>query len=382
MSVTELTQALVRIPSENPTGSEEKIGEFVAGWLKSVPGVEVITYEVRPGRPNVIGVLRGETREPGLAYLGHMDTVPRGEGWVHGPFDGTIDGGKLYGRGSTDMKGGLAAILVALKNAAASGRRPRKDFIVCATMDEEGTDMLGAVDLVKQGYVGRETMVVATEPTGLELLTAHKGVIWYEIVTRGKNAHAGNPQHGVDAIHGMAKVLAALKDRVAALPYDHPILGRPSVTYGKIEGGEKTNVVPDRCRVEVDMRLVPPMTIPSSADLLRQVTSEVTAGFPGLRAEFRQINIDRPPVETDPASPVIDGCKSAFAAVTGTKMKVAGFPAYTDAAIISAITGNPHCALFGPGRLEQAHTIDEFVSPAELETAAAVLTEAARRLIF
>ncbi len=382
MSVIELTQSLVRIPSENPTGSEAKIGEFVADWMRRLPGVEVISYEVRPGRPNVIGLLPGQTRRPGLAYLGHMDTVPRGEGWVHGPFDGVIEDGKLYGRGSADMKGGLAAIMVALQNLATSGQRPRKDLLVCATMDEEGTDMLGAVDLVKRGHIDRDTIIVATEPTGLKLLTAHKGVIWYEIITRGKNAHAGNPQHGVDAIHGMAKVLAALKDRVAALPHAHASLGWPSVTYGKIEGGEKTNVVPDRCRVEVDMRLVPPMTIAASAELVRQVADEVMAGFPGLKVEFRQFNIDRPPVETDPKSPVIDGFKSAIAAVTGAKAEVDGFPAYTDAAIIAAITGNPHSALYGPGRLEQAHTIDEFVATAELETAAAVLTEAARRLIF
>ncbi len=382
MQIVDLTRNLVRIPSENPSGSEQEIARYITQWMSTLPGVEVINEEVLPGRPNVLGILRGKENRCGLAYLGHMDTVPCGSGWNCDPFGGMVKEGKLHGRGAADMKGGLAAILMALHNLALSGQKPKRDFLVCATMDEEGPEMLGAVDLVKKGYIDQETLVVATEPTGNELHTCHKGLVWYEIQVQGKSAHAGNPYLGVDAIHGMSQVLTTLKKRLLTLDYNHPTLGRPTLTYGKIQGGVKTNVVPASCRAEIDLRLVPPMTLQGTAEFLSQVLNEVTASFPGLKASYRQINNDRPPLEAPPSSPVISAFQDAYRTVTGREVKLGGFPAYTDASIISTMTGNPHCVLFGPGHLEQAHTIDEFTPTKELLEAETVLTEAAKRLLF
>ena len=187
----ELTRELVRLPSENPPATEQRVGEFVAQWLRRVPGVEVEVFEVQPGRSNVVGRLRSGSSAPAVAILAHMDTVPVGDGWSKDPFGGEIEHGRLYGRGSCDMKAGLACAMVALKRAAAQKSSPRRDILVCATVDEEGSHMLGGMDLIRHGIVDKDSFVVATEPTGLEIIIAHKGLVWLEVEAIGKLAHAG-----------------------------------------------------------------------------------------------------------------------------------------------------------------------------------------------
>ena len=379
-TATGLTQALVRIRSENPTGNEQACADFVEGWLRRLEGVEVTVDEVAPGRPNVIARLPGGD-EPALAYIAHMDTVPAGEGWTVDPFGGIIREGRLYGRGASDMKGGLAAVMIALRDVAAAKIKPRRDLLVCATVDEEGAGMIGAVRLEKQGLVDASSLLVATEPTGLTLVVAQKGVMWYRVQTRGKMAHAGNPQLGADANHGLALALAELKRRFAALPYDHPQLGRPALTIGQMGGGAKTNVVPDHAWAEVDTRLVPPMTTAEAEEMIREVVEREAAKVPGVSGTVGVVTIDRPPVEARQDSPVVLAFGEAFRQVTGQDVRQAGFPAYTDAAIIAAMTSNPNAVLFGPGHLEQAHTIDEYTPVDEVETAARVLTRTAMLLL-
>jgi len=382
LQVVDLTRELIRIPSENPSGSERAIASYIGKWMNRLPGVEVLNEEVLPGRYNVLGILRGKENRCALAYLGHMDTVPSGPGWTYDPFGGIIKGNKLYGRGAADMKGGLAAILMALSNLALSGQKPKYDFLVCATVDEEGPKMMGAVDLVKKKYIDNNTLVVATEPTGNELHTCHKGLVWYEICVRGKSAHAGTPDQGVDAVYGMSLILTTLKKHLQKLNYNHPILGRPTLTCAKIRGGSKTNIVPAECTAEIDLRLVPPMTLQCTAELMEKILNDVTLSMPGIKASFRQINNDRPPIEASLSSPVISAFQEAYRIVTGKEIEIGGFPAYTDASIISFLTSNPHCVLFGPGHLEQAHTTDEFVPIEELVEAEKVLTEAAKILLY
>lgn len=374
-NATALCQALLRLGSENPTGTEEEIASFIAAWFERL-GVEVSVDEVAPHRPNVVARLRGRGG-PALAYVAHMDTVPAGAGWTEDPFGGVLKDGKIYGRGAADMKSGLAGVMLAMKQVVESGVQPTRDFIVCATVDEEGAKMLGAVRLVEKGLVDRNTFVVATEPTSLRLVSAHKGVMWYRIETRGKMCHAGTPYIGADANHGLAAAIMAVKERFAQLPHDHPQLGRAYLTVGQMAGGAKTNVVPDYAWAEVDTRLVPPMTTAETERMLRQTVEEAAASVPGVSATLSVVTIDRPPVEARPDSPVLAAFSEAFRRVTGRDVERAGFPAYTDAAIISAMTGNEHCILFGPGHMEQAHTADEYVLVDEVETAARVLGQAA-----
>lgn len=379
-AAVELTRDLVRIPSENPPATEQRVADFVAAWLRRVPGVEVEIHEVRPGRPNVIGRLRGDPAAPALAILAHMDTVPVGEGWTRDPFGGAIENGRLYGRGACDMKAGLAAAMLALQFAATAGHRPRRDLLVCATVDEEGSHMLGGVDLVTRGIVDDRTYVIAAEPTNLEIIVAHKGLVWLEVEVEGKLAHAGNPQYGVDAVRAAAAFVGDFHVRVAALPHRHGRLGPATATFSGIRGGIKTNVVPNHARIEVDVRLPPPMTIAEVLQLAQQSAQSAARDVQGARVTVRQINNQRPPVEADEGSDLVGALRSAVSRVCGRDAVLAGFPAYTDASVIQAQTGNRHGLVFGPGALAQAHTVDEYVPIDQVDACAAVLQDTVRTL--
>lgn len=379
----ELTRQLIRIPSENPPGREREIASYVADLLRPLPSVTVDVTDVEPDRPNVTARLAGS--EPSLSpvvLLAHMDTVPAGEGWTRDPFDPGIVDGRLYGRGSTDMKSGLAAAMVAFAAAAERGTPPRRSVILCATADEEGAGMLGAQSLISQGVVDRDSLIVCTEPSDLALVVAHKGVIWYEVEVFGRSAHAGNPHVGIDSIYVLASVIQELREKIEALAPSHPLLGPPTVTFSLVSGGIKTNVVPPYARMDIDVRIPPPATIEQLASAIQDVIGRVAARFPGSRIEARQTNIDRPPVESDTASELARGLADAFRRVTGRDVEYAGFPAYTDASIIAARTGNPRTIVFGPGRLTDAHTADESIEVDQITVCADVLTEAINGLCF
>ncbi len=377
----QLTKDLVRIPSENPNGNEIEMAHFVRDWLRNT-GADVYVEKVAPGRNNIIARIEGEEDMGNLVYVGHMDTVPAGEGWSCDPFSGDIKDGKLYGRGSADMKGGLAAAMVSFKRIAASGEKPKRTFILIASVDEEGPGMIGAIDAVERGWVKEDSMVVAAEPSGLTVMPAHKGPMWFEITSKGKMSHAGNPQVGVDAIHAMAAILSELKISVDELTYDDELLGRPTVTIGKIGGGVKTNVVPDECKAEIDLRLIVPMTVDEGKSLVQVAIDKGTAKVAGSSASYTVLTIDRPPIKAAADSPLIAAVDEAVEKVSGKKAEHKGLPAYTDASIIAARTGSKHCITFGPGHLAQAHTVDEYVPIDQLDMAADMLTETAKNLLW
>jgi succinyl-diaminopimelate desuccinylase len=382
MNVVELTQALVRIPSENPIGTEAGMADFVVDWLSPLPNIEIDRHDVLPERPNVVGRLRGSGNESPVVLLAHMDTVPIGDNWSTEPFGAEIRDGRLYGRGSCDMKSGLAVALMAFANAARRGRVPSRDIIVGATMDEEGYHMRGVNELVKRGIVGRDAFVIATEPSDLRLAVAHKGLLWMELTITGKAAHAGNPQFGADAVASAAAFIHHFRQAISALPYAHPQLGRPAATFSKIAGGTKTNVVPDRVVMEIDIRLPPPMTLDEVKALLRASASAAEAAVPGTAISARQINNDRPPVEADGGHEFLAALDRAIQKITGVTDTRCVFPAYTDASVIQSLTGNPTSVVFGPGLLAQAHTIDEFVPVDQIQKSLAVLDEVIDVLCF
>ncbi len=377
-----LTQELVRIPSENPPTEEQAVADFIAAWMRKLPGVEVEVQEVHPKRPNVIGRLRSANNRPGFAILGHMDTVPVGKGWTQDPFGGQIVDGRLYGRGACDMKAGLAAGMTALAAVAKSGRTPDRNIMVCATVDEEGSHMTGGVNLIERKVLDSETFIIAAEPTNLEVVVAHKGLVWLEVETLGKLAHAGNPQVGVDAIRAAAAFITAFYDLISALPHNHCRLGKAAATFSAIQGGIKTNVVPDRARIEVDVRLPPPMTLADIHQFADAAARKAEQAVPGSTVKFRQFNNDRPPVVADETSELVAALSAAIQAVTGNPPKMTGLPAYTDASVAAALTGNPHGLVFGPGALAQAHTVDEYVPVKQIEQAARTFELTIQKLCF
>lgn len=374
-----LTQALVGIDSTDPGVLEGEIGDFVAKWLEENTSAQVSREPVAEGRANVVARLPGASSAHKLVYICHMDTVPVGEGWTKAPFAGTIEGGKLYGRGACDMKAGLAAGMLAFRNIARRQAGLKYDFLFIATVDEEGV-MTGGEQAVRDGLVDANAWVLDAEPTDGRIRVAHKGKTWFELSARGRTCHASTPQLGSDAIAAMAELIVRVRAKLAALP-PHPELGPSTATFGVIRGGWNPYIVPDRCEATLDLRLTPPLTNETSIALVEEAMAEASAAVPGVQFDST-VTARRPAIEKDENSFLLQKLRTATAAVTGTELPVDFFPGYTDTAVIAALTGCRNCMSFGPGSLTQAHRPDEFVPCEEITRSVAVMTHLAQDILL
>jgi succinyl-diaminopimelate desuccinylase len=375
----QLTQELVRIESSDPGTYESAVADFVFDWLSGVPGARVVRKPVLDGRENIVATLPGKVSRPNLVYVCHMDTVPVGEGWDVPPLEARLVGERIYGRGSCDMKSGLAAGMLAFRNIARMGGARARDFVFAATVDEEDT-MYGAEQLITDGCVDAQSYVLDAEPTNGMIQVAHKGKTWFRLAAHGLAVHASTPQKGSDAVAAMAEVICAINRRIAALPA-HDELGVCAATFGTISGGINTNIVPDTCRATVDMRLVPPTTNAQSIALVEAAIAEGTARVPGTSCEY-SIIAQRPAIEKDDASFLLGRLKQAVETVTGEAAPIDFFPGYTDTAVVAAVTGNRNCMSYGPGNLALAHKPNEYVPCADIVRAVKVLTELARDILL
>ena len=250
-----LCRDLVRFRSVNPPGDELEIAQYVADFLRDAGlAVEVIPHT--PTRASVLARLEGSGEMPALLYTGHLDVVPVGaEEWRHDPFGGEVVAGKLWGRGSSDMKGGDAAMIVAAKVLAEANIRLRGDLLLAFTAGEEH-DMLGAAVIAARSDLAPVQAVVVAEPSYNDVYVAEKGVLWLKITTYGKTAHGSMPHLGQNAVMMMMAFLSELDS--LAVPYEeHPLLGGFTRSINTIGGGVKINVVPDRCEATIDQRTVP-----------------------------------------------------------------------------------------------------------------------------
>jgi acetylornithine deacetylase/succinyl-diaminopimelate desuccinylase-like protein len=356
-SVVDLCQALIEIPSENPSGStvshgEEAVARFVGEYLQSL-GAQVEYEEIGPGRPNVYGlwpIPHGANQR--ILFAPHLDTVTV-EGMTVDPFLGKCLDGKLYGRGSSDTKGSMAAMLWALKSVDLSRLNVAVGF---AGLADEEFEQLGARACAVRKMAD---FAIVGEPTNLDVVYTHKGTAWLEIETRGKSVHASLPESGVNAIDRMTDTLRILNERfpeICPVPQD-PVLGKPTLSTGRIRGGSKINVVPDRCYAEVDIRILPGQESMAAAvaEFFQQhrVPAIVTA-----------IKISAP-LHTSPDNPFINK-------FTALGSKLVGASWFCDAAFF-ALEGIPAIAI-GPGSIAQAHTEDEFIEVTELERGAEFFT--------
>jgi acetylornithine deacetylase/succinyl-diaminopimelate desuccinylase-like protein len=352
-SVTELCRALVRIPSENPAGAPESAGEeaisrFV-GQLLSARGAKVEFEYVAEGRPNVYGwFAKPENAKATLLFAPHLDTVPA-RGMTIDPFAGEVVDGRLLGRGATDTKGSVAAMLWALATTDLS----KLDIAVgFAGLADEEADQLGSQVCAQRHKVD---FVVAGEPTDLDVVYTHKGTAWMKLRAKGKSAHASKPGAGVNAIELLATAFATLKAEFPNLCPAPPnnALGQPTISLGTIAGGTKINVVPDQSVAEIDIR-----TIPGQESMVDAVRQFVSARFPTV--EVTPIKVSQP-LYTDPAHPFIQ----KFVALGS---KCIGAPWFCDAAFFAE--RNIPAVAIGPGSIEQAHTSDEFIATSDLERGA------------
>jgi acetylornithine deacetylase len=362
---------LVAIESVNPdlvsTGSgESKIAAFVAAWLAAA-GLSVQVIEPKPGRSSVIGVLSGAGGGASLMLNAHMDTV--GAGGLKDPFAPMLHDGRIYGRGAYDMKGSLAAIMVAAREAKKLNLRG--DVIVAAVADEEVAS-LGTAAVLKR--IEADAAIV-TEPTEMRLCLAHKGFAWLEVETRGVAAHGSRPDLGVDAVSHMGRILSGVLelDRRLRGGRPHMLLGTGTIHASLIEGGQELSTYPARCVAKLERRTVPGEDGASALREIEELIARARADDPDLVAAAR-LMLERPPSQLGADSFVTEAVEKAATEVLGREPEVIGVAYWMDMALSNAI-GIPTVA-FGPSG-EGAHADVEWVDAASLETCVRVYLRAA-----
>jgi succinyl-diaminopimelate desuccinylase len=366
--VVELTRELVATRTINPPGDEAKAASLVGARLEAV-GFDVAAHEFGPRRTSLVARW-GDSERPSLCLTGHLDTVPLGQAdWSVDPFSGETDGDRLFGRGTSDMKGGTAAIVVAAERVAALRAEPAAglELVLCAGEETgcEGALALAAVD----GALGHCGALLVAEPTTNYPCVAHKGVVWTNAVARGKTAHGSMPHLGENAIYKLARAVGRLED-FALEAEEHPLLGRPTVSLGTFSGGININSVPDYATAGTDVRTVPGMDGDSVLSALRSRLGEEVELEP-------RVVLD--PIDTDPGDAWVREVFSVMEPLIGEAPSPRGLAYFTDAAALSPAYGSPPTIICGPGDAEQAHRTDESCSMSALEAAADGFFEIARR---
>ena len=368
---TELLRQLVAIDSINPDlvpggAGEQKIAHFVADWFERA-GLDVVWDEAAPGRPNVIGIARGTGGGRSLLLNAHMDTV--GVVGMERPHDPYIRDNRLYGRGAYDMKGGLAAIVAA--GAAAKKRGLRGDVIVTAVADEEYAS-IGTSSIVKRW---RTDAAIVTEPTELNICTAHKGFAWLDVETEGIAAHGSRPDLGVDAIVKMGKVLVGLEelDRSLRAAPSHRLLGSGSVHASLIRGGQELSSYPKHCLLSVERRTVPGETLQKVETELPRIFARISATDSTFKARVKTSMV-REPFEVSLDEPIVRTVQSKATAILGREPGEIGQTGWMDSALLSA-AGIP-TVVFGPGG-EGAHAVVEWSNLEHVERCAEILAAVA-----
>jgi succinyl-diaminopimelate desuccinylase len=375
--VVSLCRNLVRFKSVNPPGDELEIAEYVAGVLREA-GLAVEMVHHTPTRASVLARLTGSGEMPALFYTGHLDVVPVGaEEWLHDPFGGEVIEGKLWGRGSSDMKGGDAAMIAAAKVLAAADLSLKGDLILAFTAGEEG-EQLGAAEIAARPDLAPVQAVVVAEPSYNDVYVAEKGTLWLKITTHGKTAHGSMPHLGQNAIMMMVALLRELDSLI--VPYEtHPLLGSFTRSVNTIVGGVKTNVVPDQCQVTIDQRTVPGQEHEAIVSQVEELIADLERRLPGFRASIELIN-DLVPVATSPGELVVQRFCDVVAEVVGERPMPQGVSYYTDAAVFAPAFEAP-LIICGPGDAKLAHQPNEHVEVAKLVEAARIFALAAARLL-
>jgi acetylornithine deacetylase/succinyl-diaminopimelate desuccinylase-like protein len=371
LDAVELLQALVRIPSVNPSGEpgtaevgEAACAQFLAQQLEDC-GARVSLSDILPGRPNVAGCFRADRPgKPRLLLCPHTDTVSV-LGMTIDPFAAERRQGRVYGRGATDTKGTISAMLCALWELRADLSRLQHEIWFVGLMGEEAGNE-GAAAAAEE-FRGADFALVG-EPTRCDIVNTHKGVTWVQCATQGRSAHGATPEQGENAIYKMADVIRCVRDELvpALARYEDPVLGRSTVSVGTVRGGSKVNIVPDTCVIELDVR-----TIPShdQGGLIEEVRAILVRAGVGVQVELIRKHA---PLATDPGHP----CVQALMAAGG---RCVGAPWFCDGSLLAAVGGIPSVAA-GPGDIAQAHTADEWLAEEDLRRGVRFYADFLRRV--
>ncbi len=383
-------QALTRIPSV--WRPEQGVGEAAAAqWVAErcqEMGLTTHVEEVVPGRPNVIAHY-GTSDGPTLMFEGHTDVVTEGNPaeWTDPPFSATLRDGRIYGRGANDMKAGLVCALIASKAIVQSGVKLHGNLLIGAVCDEEGR-MIGIKHFVERGWADKVDAAIVCEPEENHLCIAQKGVMWLHITLSGVMAHGAMPLTGCNTAYPKARFLAQveqLEARTIAQHGRHEFLGQPSITPTILlspprgHGEAQNNVMPGASEVTLDCRLIPGQEPEALCAEVEQLLQAVVASDARLRYQLNVIEV-RHPTATPRNHPVVTTLASAYRDLTGEPEIYGGVPGSTDGTILNARKGIP-IVTCGPGDIHIPHHIDEWVSVAEIKTAARMYVLAAMRFL-
>ena len=354
MDVVELTQELVKIDSTNPGKNEKEVAGYIKDFLKCL-GQEVEIAEFEKNRASVVcSVGKGD----GLMFNGHIDTVPVVNAWKEDPFGGKVKGNKIFGLGTSDMKGGVAAMLSAFSNL--SKQKFKRKFLMAFVADEEvglrGSDYL----LEKRKEVFKDVKYgIISEPSDSKLEIAQKGIGELKAVFNGKAAHGSRPWQGENAIYKATVFIEEIKMLIKDLEKrKDDVLGSPTINIGKVSGGTKVNIVPDRCEVEIDRRLIPGETEKQVEEELKNILKKLK-----IQGEIKWMEgSPRPALKISESSRIVKEILKI------KKLELSFSPGYTEAELYYTKAGI-ECVVFGPGKKSTIHAPDEYVEIDKLREA-------------
>jgi succinyl-diaminopimelate desuccinylase len=394
--IVDFTSALIRIPTVNPPGEAyDDCARAIGGRLLSC-GFEV-DYAVADGRPehtpahprvNVVGLRRGRSERPAIHLNGHLDVVPAGDGWTVDPFGGLVRDGRIYGRGSCDMKAGIAAAVYAAEAIRRAGLELNGTVEISATVDEESGGFAGVAWLAEHGRITRDRLdyVIIPEPLGVDrICVGHRGVYWFEIMTRGHTAHGSMPFLGVSAIDQMGLILdrirrelgPVLAARTTAVPVVPDLARHPTININAVAGGQpvdgiQTPCVAGSCRAIFDRRFLLEEGFDATRQEIDALLQRAAAESPALSYELRDLMIVHP-VRTPEDSPLIAAMERRVEQVTGRRATHVASPGTYDHKHVDRIGGIRDCVAYGPGVLELAHQPDEWCGIDDLINSTKVL---------
>ena len=356
----ELTQDLLRFNTINPPGNERACAEHLALLLENV-GFTVKTVPFGEGRAQLVASIGGSTDKRPIGFTGHLDTVPLGaQPWSIDPWAAEISDDRLYGRGSSDMKSGVAAFVAACI-AVADKLTGTPGVVLVITAGEE-TGCSGAAALVKELKLPQVGALVVAEPTGNRPLVGHKGALWLEAKTVGVTAHGSMPEKGINAVYKAARAVTALQEFDFNIAR-HDVLGGPTLNVGTINGGLNINSVPDRAVIGIDIRTIPGQ---QHAKVREQLSS-----YLGDEVTLTTL-LDAQSIWTNPEDGWMRDVFRIAREVGGFEGGIGAAPYFTDASVLTPAVGSPPTVIVGPGELALAHQTDEYCFVSKIEQAAAL----------
>lgn len=371
----EILQSLVRTPSVNPPGDTRECADRMVALFQK-EGIPVEKVPASDKLINVVAKLKGRGPGKTMLYNGHMDVVPAGADWKWDPWGAELVDGRIYGRGASDDKGGLAAMMGSMFALKRAGCPFNGEILFTAVADEETGSDAGTVWLIEKGKIKADYAIVG-EPTFNSVEIGNRGTLWVEITIIGKGSHAGRPHLGINAVHNAARAIIAL-DRLEFPDRDELFeVPNGSVSVTMIQGGTKINTLADRCTISIDRRMMPSHDVEEALEQIRQTV----AGSLEEGADFdMKVLKVWPPVMMDPDHILVKTVADAFESVHGFRPKIRAKAGGTDASFIKGMLGVP-IVLHGPGGADRVHVANEYVTVDELVNASQVYTLATLKLL-